>query len=278
MLQKPTGEQKYAGDQRQEDDQRPINQQLQENAQAAIEGAQHEVATARVPRYHTIKRGQVLLAFYALQLALFAVLAWWVHYHPVLAIDVSITREFQENQAPWLKDTMIAVSFIGNVWLLSVGLLLLAAVILWILRLRLEAVMLVAISATSSLLNGILKIIVERPRPTASLVEVIQKAGGQSFPSGHVMAYLAFWGFLFSLGVILFKGNRWWRIALLIVPALFVVLVGPSRIYLGDHWASDVLGAYLIGGVWLGLSLWVYLSLKKRGVLSPNRTVDGESE
>ena len=208
---------------------------------------------------------------YAIQLALFGVLAWWVHYHPVLAIDVAITRELQENQVPWFHYLMVAVSYPGNVLWISVGLIVVASFMLALVRLRLEALMLVVICVTSTLLNGLLKLIVARPRPTASLVEIVQKAAGQSFPSGHVMAYLAFWGFLFSLGVILFKGNRWWRVALLIVPALFVVLIGPSRIYLGDHWASDVLGAYLIGGLWLALFLWLYLKLKEKGVLGSRR-------
>jgi len=66
----------------------------------------------------------------------------------------------------------------------------------------------------------------------------------------------------------LFTGKRWWRILLLVVSGLFVILVGPSRIYLGDHWASDVLGAYLIGSVLLGVTLWLYLRLKKLGVLA----------
>jgi membrane-associated phospholipid phosphatase len=53
------------------------------------------------------------------------------------------------------------------------------------------------------------------------------------------MSYIAYFGLLFSLGIILFRGKRWWRMALLIIPAFFVVMVGPSRIYLGAHWASD---------------------------------------
>ena len=74
-----------------------------------------------------------------------------------------------------------------------------------------------------------------------------------------------------TAGVILFTGWRWWRILLLVVSASFVVLVGPSRIYLGDHWASDVLGSYLIGGVLLGMTLWIYLRLKREGVLQTER-------
>ena len=244
-------------------------ERVAEDVENSIEEAQEEVAAARRPWYQTRRWGLILLAVYGILLALFTLLAVWVAYNPVLAIDVTITRAFQENQSPWLRYTMIAASFIGNVSALSLGLIVLAAVLFWMVDLRLEAIMVVVVSATSALLNWLIKLVVARPRPSASLVEIIQATSGQSFPSGHVMSYIAFWGLLFSLGVILFRGKHWWRTALLIISALFVVLVGPSRIYLGDHWATDVLGAYLIGGLLLSLSLWIYLNLRGRGVLAP---------
>ncbi len=246
-----------------------IGGKIGEETHEVVEEARLEVTEARRPWYQIVKWGRILIAVYAMLFVLFGLLAWWVYYHPVIAIDVTITREFQENQSPWLQNFMEAVSYIGDAPLVSLGLIILAAVLLWIVDLRLEAIMVAAVSAVSSILNWLIKLIVARPRPSSSLVDVIQHAGGNSFPSGHVMAYVAFWGLLFSFGIILFKGNHWWRTALLIISGLFVVLVGPSRIYLGDHWASDVLGAYLIGGLLLGVSLWIYLILKGRGVLAP---------
>ena len=244
----------------------PINQEVQ----TVVEGAKQEVSASRQPWYHLSRIARILLIVYAVQLALFAALAWWVHLYPINPLDIAITREFQENPSPWLNISMAIISYPGSSPLLFI-LILLAAVVFWVVGLRLEAIFIVALSAVSSALNVLLKYIVARPRPTANLVEVFQVASGQSFPSGHVMAYLAFFGLLFSFGIILFRGKRWWRIALLVVSAPFVALVGPSRIYLGDHWASDVLGSYLIGGVLLGITLWIYLQLKQRGVLESER-------
>ena len=249
--------------------QEPLGERIEEEVEHIVDEAQEEVAVARKPWYQTRKWGFILLTIDTILLALFAFLAIWVAYHPVLAIDVTITRDFQANQSPWLRYTMLAVSYIGNVMPLSAGLVVLAAILFWILDLRLEAILIVVVSATSAILYSLIKLIVARPRPSASLVEIIQAASGQSFPSGHVMSYVAFWGLLFSFGVILFKGKHWWRTALLIISALFVVLVGPSRVYLGDHWASDVLGAYLLGFIWLAMSLWLYLYIRGRGVLAP---------
>ena len=47
-------------------------------------------------------------------------------------------------------------------------------------------------------------------------------------------------------------------------PALIIILIGPSRVYLGDHWASDVLGGYLLGSSWLTLAVRAYLKLREQ--------------
>lgn len=248
-----------------------INKQREEKAEGAVEEAREEVAASKRRWYQTIYWGRVLLFVYAILLGFFVLLAWWVHIHPILAIDVTITREFQENQSPWLRSFMIAVSYLGVYPMLFTALVIVTAIIFWVVRLQLEALLVLFSCGTEALLNEAIKIIVARPRPSDRLVDVITRAQGLSFPSGHVMSYVAYWGVLFSLAIILFKGNRWWRIGLLIIPALFIVLVGPSRIYLGDHWATDVLGGYIFGGIWLGICLWIYLKLRERGILNPKR-------
>ena len=213
----------------------------------------------------------VLLVGDALQLLLFGALALSIHLHPLLPIDTAITREFQENQAPWLRISMLAISYPGSSFLLP-ALVVLTVVIFWSLGDRLEALFVAGLSACSLLLNQLLKFLIQRPRPSGSLVHIIVTAAGYSFPSGHVMAYIAYFGLLFAFGVILFRGRHWWRTALLIISAAFVVLIGPSRVYLGDHWASDVIGAYLIDGVLWGLAVGLYLPLKERGALETRRS------
>jgi membrane-associated phospholipid phosphatase len=230
------------------------------------EGTEQTAGSAPETQQHRRRAVGCLLGVLALQITLFGLLAWFVHVHPILPIDIAITRSFQQNQAPWLRITMLAISYPGNSLLLP-ALVLLTAVFFWLKGLRLEAVLVGGLSTISLLLNLLLKIQVSRPRPTANLVHIVQAAVGYSFPSGHVMAYIAYWGLLFAFGVILFEGRHWWRTALLITSVAFVVFIGPSRVYLGDHWASDVLGAYLIGGVLLGLAVGFYLPLKERGVL-----------
>lgn len=246
-----------------------MKDQIQETVETTMDDVQREVDSGREPWYRSSRRTRILAIIYFIQFLLFTALALFVHFNPVLPIDVAITKEFQENKAPWLQSLMIAVSFLGNQLILFSVLILITAIAFWLVRLRLEALIIVALSVVSSIINFLLKLLVSRPRPTARLVDILQSANGQSFPSGHVMSYVAFWGLLFSFGLILFNRKHWWHYVLLIIPAFFVILVGPSRIYLGDHWASDVIGGYLFGGLLLGITLWIYLRLKATGFLTP---------
>jgi len=255
---------------------KPVNEQIQDNMQETVAKVQQEVSESREPWYMVSGRAQILIVVYLIIFAAFSALAWLVHVHPILSVDVVITKEFQENKNPILNGLMVAVSYLGNQPIIFFVLIALTALAFWVVRLRLEALFIIGLSVVSTPLNILLKYLVSRPRPTANLVDVFQKATGQSFPSGHVMSYVAFWGLIFSLGLILFRRNRWWHYVLLIIPAFFVVMVGPSRIYLGDHWASDVLGGYMFGGLLLGLALWLYKSLKDRGILT--RPLRGRSQ
>lgn len=274
MANTPRETEQYRSDEPRKSSRDEVNEpveRIEEETKEVVQEAKQDVAAARAPWYRRLKRGYILLGVYGVLLVLFALLATFVHFHPVLGVDVTITKAFQEDQSPWLSGLMTAVSYIGYQNWLSVGLVVVAAVILWVVDLRLEAVTVAVVYAVSGLLNAVIKLIVARPRPNASAVEVFRAASGDSFPSGHVMSYVAFWGLLFTFGVILFDGRRWWRIALLVVSGFFVVMVGPSRIYLGAHWASDVLGAYLIEAALLGIALFVYLQLDQRGVLTSRK-------
>jgi membrane-associated phospholipid phosphatase len=123
--------------------------------------------------------------------------------------------------------------------------------------LRWESVIAVWAALGETLLNLLVKLFVHRPRPTADLVHVVKMLASFSFPSGHVMFYSGFFGFLWFLAYTHLKPSPL-RSLLLVGFGLLVASVGLSRIYLGEHWASDVVGGYLLGGLGLFLIVRLY--------------------
>lgn len=97
--------------------------------------------------------------------------------------------------------------------------------------------------------NQLLKRIVERPRPEGfRIVEEL----GYSFPSGHSMVSMAFYG-LFIYFIYEKVKNKYIKWTSIILLTLLIVLIGISRIYLGVHYASDVLAGFLLSISYLGL-------------------------
>jgi membrane-associated phospholipid phosphatase len=109
-------------------------------------------------------------------------------------------------------------------------------------------------------LNRLTKLIVARPRPTAGLVHILQHEKTESFPSGHVTFFVCYFGFLFFIAYARLPRGSFARRAALIICSLPILLIGLSRIYLGAHWPSDTLGAYLFAGLWLGVAIHFYRS------------------
>ena len=81
-----------------------------------------------------------------------------------------------------------------------------------------------------------------------------------------VITSVTFWGWFMALATIRLKKKKRWQQFLLGLPALLIGVAGPTRIYLGDHWASDVLGGYLFGGAWLGIFVQLYKKLRREKV------------
>jgi undecaprenyl-diphosphatase len=97
-------------------------------------------------------------------------------------------------------------------------------------------------------LNQLLKSIVQRPRPDGYQLIV---ETGYSFPSGHSMVSMAFYGLLVWM-VLHYVRDRRKRHALAAAFVVLIALVGISRIYLGVHYASDVVAGFLVSMAWLG--------------------------
>lgn len=113
--------------------------------------------------------------------------------------------------------------------------------------------LLMLIAVLSSPLGSLVKRLVDRPRPTPEQAQVIGALiRNASYPSGHVVTYTAICGLMILLVRAASPAGRWERrrdgLFCGILVAL-IVLVGPSRVILGDHWPTDVLGGYLLGGL-----------------------------
>ena len=159
----------------------------------------------------------------------------------------------------WLQGFSLGPADFLRGWLFWMGVrsvagavMLASCITLWLLRWRLEAIF-VALVFAADALNILIKELIARPRPTPDLVDVVVGWGGiqgSSFPSGHAVHAVLFYGFL------LYLANRHATNAALAKLAMalgiaYILATGPWLIYDGRHWATDVLGGYAYGSSYL---------------------------
>lgn len=192
----------------------------------------------------------------------FTILSIFAHNFPYFKIDLIISTSFQSFNPPGFMQFMQFISF----WGYYPQMFIITSLILFFLftvGFKWEAILGLLSGLGAVLLTGVLKTLIGRSRPPTDLVNVVNNLQDKSFPSGHVLTYTAFIGYLWFLSFILLKPSII-RTILLIIFGSLVILVGPSRVYLGEHWPSDTLGAYLVGSIWLLITIYTYRWGKKR--------------
>lgn len=232
---------------------------IEQNVKPVVTEAQRIAAETSVSGRRAVSRGTIFLAFYAWLLSGALMLSVIARYTQLFPGDMAITAALQKQRNPWIRRFMIAISEIGFPKL-SVPLTIGVAGIFLALRFRLEAIF-ILLTTSSNLLNALVKRLIKRPRPTKELVTVVRVINEPSFPSGHVMHYTNFFGLLIYLLATNWRSGTLRNILIAICTAL-IVFIGPSRVYLGAHWPSDVMAGYIYGGLWFGGIMALYLRVK----------------
>jgi undecaprenyl-diphosphatase len=162
-------------------------------------------------------------------------------------VDVAILHWTDGHRAPWLTDVMLFFTFIGN-GLIEVPLALLAAYTLWRIGRPRCAKRFVFAALSAEVVYAILKPAFQRDRPR--IIERLGDAGWYSYPSGHAMLAPVIYGF----GLILLAQSvrdRTTRALLVGLAVTIPPLIAISRVYLGVHYPSDVVGALFLGNAWV---------------------------
>lgn len=169
----------------------------------------------------------------------------------LLTWDEPVQRATESARQPWLDTAVGAISRLGGWVVVSLGL---GVLLLLVFRKCPSlAMVLLAASLARPPLEWTLKILVGRERPD---FERLVPGHGPSFPSGHVMASIALWGLLPPVIALVTGRRRWWWWSVVFAGAV-IGLVAASRVYLGVHWLSDVVGGLVLGSLYLAGVEWL---------------------
>jgi undecaprenyl-diphosphatase len=204
------------------------------------------------PRDLSRLRGVVVVTAAAVVFTVLAV-AVRLGWGPLLAVDAAAARDLNALVAPRpaVVRILTAVTTLGSagvlVWLVVLALILLLT------RRRFRLAAYLAVSASGALiLDPVLKALIGRLRPVVE--HPVAVGGGSSFPSGHSLDSFVCYGALVLVFLPAFR-RRWIPIA---AASTAIVLIGLTRVLLGVHFVSDVIGAWCIGTTWLGLTVFAF--------------------
>ncbi|MEU6354847.1 phosphatase PAP2 family protein [Streptomyces sp. NPDC047072] len=208
----------------------------------------------RPPAHRTAARVTGVLALCSVLLLVLVAIEW----HPLIAVDQDIadtTHRWAVDDPGWTHVFRILTDWVWDPWTMRI---LCAVVVIWLVWRRnavWTAVWLAATCALGTLVQQVLKAAVGRERPVWP--DPVDSAHFAAYPSGHALTATVVCGLLLWLLHHSGAGRAVWRTALSI-SVVSVVGVGLTRIWLGVHWPSDVLGGWLLGAMLVSLAVAVH--------------------
>lgn len=173
-----------------------------------------------------------------------------------LVFDSSIYETLMGFRCSFLDILFKTITWFGN------PMTIIGLVVIFIVIFRNKDSLLLTISALDSVIvNSIIKHIVKRDRP--NILRLVSESG-YSFPSGHAMISVCVYGFLFYLAMVRIK-NKYLRWVSCLALGFLILGIGISRIYVGVHYASDIIAGYALAGIEIILLIQCEDLIKLRG-------------
>jgi membrane-associated phospholipid phosphatase len=173
-----------------------------------------------------------------------------------------------------VTNAMEFLGVVGNYQVMIVSNLLLICYFLFVKKHRWYSIKVPAISLSSLLLMSILKTLFNRPRP---LLPLMEPAKGLSFPSGHAMMSVTFFGLLIYL-LYQEKLHPVVKAIGITLLTMFIISIGISRIYLRVHYASDVLAGLCMGIIWLTIAIYMLNKIEAYSKKAINPVIERSPE
>lgn len=201
----------------------------------------------------------VVVAVFSLSLVLFVFIARRVFYLRNEKMDFAVFKALEPYYSETNNKIMLFITFLGRHEFLIPANLILIAYFLFVKKHKWYSIKVPAIALSSLGLMFVLKNLFNRKRP---LIPLLEEAKGLSFPSGHALMSVTFYGLLIYIVYqsVKNKSLKWSIITLLLI---LILLIGFSRIYLRVHYTSDVMAGFATGFLWLITSVWAIKRIEK---------------
>jgi undecaprenyl-diphosphatase len=213
-----------------------------------------EIGFERVPQ------NIVPLSIFATSLTVLTVMTIFLASGDIYGWEVDLTREIQKVSYPEWAFNLTANRLTNSDTPLGAAIIMSVVALLWLLRLRIEAGLVLLLSVPLHVAANFPKLIVERERPSQVIDGITGFGGIKSFPSGHAEFAITFYGFLLYVAI-LHAPSRIVQAALVTVGVAMALIVVFARIEVGKHWPLDVVGGYVIGIGILAALIWAHRAL-----------------